>query len=129
MKIFIVEDEPSDLKLATVVLESDGHRVVGAGTPAEVMGAVLDDRPDVILLDVALPGTNGMELTRQLKANPHTAGIPIIAITAYPTAFPQTEMIEAGCDAYFVKPISTRTLSRDVTEVVEQHQRRSPLDD
>jgi|SRR6185437_6535600 len=126
MKIFIVEDEPSDLKLATVVLESDGHRVVGTGTPAEVMDSVLAQQPDVILLDLALPGTNGIELSRQLKVNPQTARIPIIAVTAYPAAFPQMKLIEAGCDAYFVKPISTRTFSHDVAEVVAQHRQERP---
>ena len=129
MKILIVEDEPSDLKLATVVLESDGHRVVGTGTPAEVINAVLTHRPDVILLDLALPGTNGVELSRQLKSNPETAGIPIIAVTAYPAAFPQTQILEAGCDAYIVKPINTRDFSKEVTAVVEHHHRESPLND
>jgi DNA-binding response OmpR family regulator len=125
MKILVVEDEPSDLKLATVVLESDGHRVFGTGTPAEVMDSVLAQRPDVILLDLALPGTNGLELSRQLKAHPQAAQIPIIAVTAYPSAFPRAQMMETGCDAYVVKPINTRSFARDIAAVVHEHQHGS----
>lgn len=121
MKILLVEDDPTDVKLATVVLESDGHRVVATGTPAEVLQSVLEHRPDVILLDLALPGTNGTELGRQLKANPDSAAIPLVAVTAFPTVFPESMVIEAGFDACLVKPIMTRTFTQSIADVVHHH--------
>ena len=67
------------------------------------------DRPDLILLDLRLPGMDGLALVRQLKSDPETRGIPIVAMTAFPERFGKTEMLAAGCAAFLAKPLNTRT--------------------
>jgi two-component system cell cycle response regulator len=110
MKVLVIEDHPMDLKLINVVLETGGH-IVHQRTSAEgAVEAILADPPDVILLDLRLPGMDGPTLVRQLKAGAETRGIPIVAVTAFPDLYRREEMLAAGCDAYILKPIDTREL-------------------
>jgi DNA-binding response OmpR family regulator len=74
--------------------------------------------PDVILLDLRLPGIKGVGVARQCREEVRTHDIPIIAVTAFSSDYGRVDALEAGCDAYFVKPINTRTLLRQVEEVV-----------
>lgn len=85
----------------------------------QALAHIKEDRPTVILLDLSLPGMDGLNLARQLKADPATRGILIVAITSYPEKFSSAEVLEAGCDAYLHKPISTRTLPETLLAVVE----------
>ncbi|MBV9491391.1 MAG: response regulator [Verrucomicrobia bacterium] len=113
--ILVVDDHPTSLKLACGVLESEGYRVLGAAD-AEQVRAVLaaGTRPDLILMDLALPGVDGLTLTRQLKADPATQGIPIVAVTASAMKGDEAKAFEAGCDGYLTKPIGTRELCTQV---------------
>ena len=118
MKVFVVEDQPVELKLAVHVLTAAGHEV-GRATAAEgALQAILENQPDVILLDMALPGMNGLALARALKNDPRTQGIPIVAVTSYPEHFSEAEASAAGCNAYISKPLSTRTLPHVLAELV-----------
>jgi CheY-like chemotaxis protein len=118
VKIFVVEDQPIELKLAVTVLHAAGHDVARAGAAEEALAAIREDLPDVILLDLSLPGMDGLALTRKLKADPVTRSIPVVAVTSFPENFPKAEAMAAGCDAYLPKPLSTRTLPVMLAELV-----------
>ncbi|MCI0528592.1 MAG: response regulator [Nitrospira sp.] len=117
MKILVIEDDPINLKLAHLVLSSEGHNVVDAKTAENALEVIKKNKPQAILVDLALPGMDGLSLVRQLKQDPETRDIPIIGVTAYPDRFSKKEAIEAGCDVYIIKPIDTRILPKQVAEV------------
>ncbi|MBI4379660.1 MAG: response regulator [candidate division NC10 bacterium] len=121
MKILVVEDEPTSLKLAQAVLAADGHQVFDADAVKQALETVLREKPDMILLDLRLPDTDGLTFARQLKGGAETKNIPIIAVTAYPDEFSKQQALEAGCDAYFIKPLNTRTLQREIHNVVSRN--------
>lgn len=119
MKILVVEDQPTELKLAVHVLSAAGHEVDRAMAADQALTAIKEDRPSVILLDLSLPGVDGLTLARKLKSDPATSGIPIVAVTSYPEQFSSSEVMAAGCDAFLHKPVSTRTLPETLAAVVE----------
>jgi len=108
--ILIVDDNPANLKLARVLLVSEGYQVSTAMNAAEALTAIAARPPALILMDVQLPGMDGLALTKQLKANPSTRHIVVIALTAYAMIGDDAKAIDAGCDGYITKPINTRTL-------------------
>jgi CheY-like chemotaxis protein len=108
--ILVVDDNDGGLLLASAVLEREGFRVDSAGSAEEVLERLNARLPDLILMDVQLPGQDGLSLTRQLKADLATAGIPIVALTAHAMASDRDEALSAGCAGYISKPIDTRTL-------------------
>jgi len=116
MKILVVEDEPICMKLAHVVLSSDGHEVTRAEAVLNAMDEIARSMPEVILLDLAMPYIDGLALARKLKGDPETKHTVIIAVTAYPERYTRTEALAAGCDAYILKPIDTRKLTEQVME-------------
>lgn len=118
MKIFVVEDQPIEHKLVVTVLHAAGHEVERAHTAEEALAAISESRPDVILLDLALPGIDGLALARLLRSDPVTRAIPIVAVTSYSDDFSRAEAMSAGCNAYIQKPLSTRTLPADLAELV-----------
>ncbi len=120
MNILVVEDDPTSLKLVHLILEADGHAVKSVDAPDKALASIAAEMPAVILVDLALPGMDGLSLTRRLKGDPATSAIPVVAITSYPDRFPQREVMKAGCDAYIVKPIDTRTLPKRLEEIVSQ---------
>ena len=109
-KILIVEDNPSNLKLVMMLLRRVGHEVLSAVDAESGMALALSDRPDLILMDIQLPGMDGLTATRQLKQNPATAAIPIIALTALAMKEDEPKAIAAGCDAYIAKPLRYQQL-------------------
>jgi two-component system cell cycle response regulator len=117
MKILVIEDHPTQLKLAHHVLSAAGHDVNKAEAAEQAFTAIKADRPELILLDLSLPGMDGLELARKLKADPATHGILIVAITSYPEKYPKAAALAAGCDAYIQKPINTRELANQLTAV------------
>ena len=98
MRILIVEDEPVSLKLARLVLAAEGHEVIGAEAVGKAVAEILRSEPDVILLDLELPGIDGLTLASNLKRNQQTQHIVIIAITVSPERYPRELPIAAGCD-------------------------------
>jgi len=120
MKILVIEDEAASLKLANLVLSSDGHEVTGARSAEIAIATISESQPELILLDLGLPGIDGLELARLLKADANTKDIPIVAVTAYPDRFPRDEAFRAGCDAFIVKPIDTRRLGGQVNAVAKK---------
>lgn len=119
MKVLIVEDHPADLKLMGAVLRTSGHIVSEWITVEGVAAAIAADAPDIILLDLRLPGISGVAFVRQLKGAAPTRDIPIVAVTAYPQEFQRDKALAAGCDAYIVKPIDTRKLSNQLQYIAD----------
>ncbi len=108
--LLIVDDNPSNLKLLRVLLSGEGFDVRTANNAGEALTALGTFRPDLILTDIQMPGMDGLELARRLKADPKTKTIPVVAITAYAMSGDDEKARRAGCDAYVAKPIDTRTL-------------------
>jgi CheY-like chemotaxis protein len=117
MKILVIEDHPAQLKLAHVVLSTAGHEVSDAVAAEQAFTTIKTDRPQIILLDLALPGMDGLTLMRRLKGDPNTRDIPVVAVTSYPEKYPKAAALAAGCDAYLVKPINTRELSDQLSAI------------
>jgi CheY-like chemotaxis protein len=110
------------MMLACSVLQREGFQVDSAGRAEEVLQSLSTHTPDLILMDVQLPGQDGLSLTRQLKADPSTASIPIVALTAHAMAGDQEAALAAGCIGYISKPINTRTLGNQVREFLVEPQ-------
>jgi CheY-like chemotaxis protein len=118
MKILVIEDDPTSLKLASEVLQAGGHVVMLAISADDAIYSIRAVKPDVILLDLSLPGIKGLAVARQCRAEPANCDIAIIAITAFSQEYAKKNAVEAGCDAYIVKPINTRTLLQQIEDVV-----------
>jgi CheY-like chemotaxis protein len=112
--ILIVEDNEANQLLASSVLEREGYRVELAASAREAVERLTTNQPDLILMDVQLPGEDGLGLTRRLKADPRTAMIPIVALTAHAMVGDREEALAAGCVGYIAKPINTRTLGEQI---------------
>lgn len=118
MNILIVEDNPANLMLAGAVLRRAGHRITEARSAEEAVERLRVATPDLILMDVQLPGKDGLDLTRRLKAAPTTEDVVIIALTAHAMMEDRGRALEAGCDGYIAKPINTRTLAEELNAIV-----------
>ncbi|MGE5507642.1 MAG: response regulator [Chitinophagales bacterium] len=108
-RVLVVEDNELHLQLVSDLLTLYGFEVLKASTGARALVLAEEGGPDLILMDISLQGTNGFEVTRMLKRNPNTAGIPVVALTAYAMQHDQEEARQAGCAGYIAKPINTRT--------------------
>ncbi len=103
--ILIVDDNAMNLKLARVFLVSEGYTVKTASDAEEALKVLRDFKPKLILMDIQLPGMDGLELTRRLKADPEKKEILIVALTAYAMKGDEEKALSAGCDGYVTKPI------------------------
>lgn len=107
-RVLVIEDNPANMTLATFLLESAGHVVLNA-TDAEIgVSMVRAERPDLVLMDVQLPGMDGLQATAILKADSDTRGIPVIALTALAMKGDEERILAAGCDGYISKPLNYR---------------------
>jgi two-component system cell cycle response regulator DivK len=104
-RVLVVEDHPLNRELAEAILQRAGYEVVGVEDGETALDTVAAARPDVILLDVELPGISGLEVTRRLKADPATRAIPVVVLTAYAMVGDEERARAAGCDEYVTKPI------------------------
>ena len=107
-RILIVEDNPRNLKLVRDVLQVKGYFTLEAGTAEEGIRIAAEQQPDLILMDIHLPGMNGIDALRLLRADPATAAIPVIAVTASVMQDDRRMIMEAGFNAYVGKPINLR---------------------
>jgi two-component system, cell cycle response regulator DivK len=113
-RILSVEDNPSNMKLVVLLLEKAGHEVLQATDAEEGMRIARARLPDLILMDVQLPGLDGLTATRRLKADPATTKIKIIALTAFAMSGDREKMRAAGCDGYIAKPIRYQEFLKDI---------------
>jgi CheY-like chemotaxis protein len=116
--ILIVDDNPTNLKLARVVLAGEGYDVRVAVDAEEALAMLDGFHPRLILMDLQLPGMDGLTLTRLLKGDPATSGVAILALTAYAMKGDEEKARQAGCDGYITKPIDTRTLPAVIAGVL-----------
>lgn len=107
--ILIIDDNPLNLELFVYLLSSNGYEIQTASNAQETLNILTTSAPDLILMDMHLPDTDGFELTRKLKANPLYKLIPIIAVTAYAMKGDKEKVLAAGCDGYIAKPIDVKT--------------------
>jgi two-component system cell cycle response regulator DivK len=104
-KILIVEDNPTNMKLAQLLLETSGHEVLQAGNALDGLDIARNELPEIILMDIQLPGMDGLTAARLLKEDSKTSEIKIIALTAFAMKGDEEKMRNAGCDGYIAKPI------------------------
>jgi CheY-like chemotaxis protein len=117
----VVEDNPINLELVEAVLDREGYEVVSAVSAEAALDRLKRLRPDLLLLDIQLPGLDGLGLTRLLKADPGTAEIPIVALSAHARVEDRRAALEAGCVEYISKPIDTRALPAQLALVLKRY--------
>jgi two-component system cell cycle response regulator DivK len=105
-KVLIVEDNPANMTLATFLLQSAGYLVISARDAETGLGLARKEQPDLILIDIQLPGMDGLEATGLLKGDPATRAIPVIALTALAMKGDEERIRAAGCDGYIAKPLA-----------------------
>lgn len=113
-KILLVEDNPVNRRLAVFLLRSQGYHVSEATTAQEALAMLENERPDLIVMDIQLPGMDGLEVTRRLKAQPTTADIPVVAVTSYAMKGDREKALAAGCAGYVTKPIDKNIFIQEV---------------
>jgi CheY-like chemotaxis protein len=118
--ILAVEDNEANRMLIQAVLEGLGYMVSLASSATEALASIAQQRPDLILMDIQLPGQDGLALTRLLKADPDVASVPVVAITAHAMASDRQRCLEAGCIGYIAKPFNTRTLGAEIQDFLER---------
>lgn len=109
-RILVVEDNLANRELLSVVLQMAGFEVIQSADAEDALCVAASIRPDVILMDVGLPGLDGIAATRVLKCDPRTSDIPVVAVSAHAMKADETRALAAGCDGYVTKPIDTRSL-------------------
>jgi two-component system cell cycle response regulator DivK len=117
-RVLIVEDNPLNLKLVRDVLLMAGFEVIEARTGEDGVARAQDSHPDVILMDLQLPGVDGTQAMRTIKASPSGSGIPIVALTAFAMSEDRDRALRNGFDGYLSKPISVRDLPRQIAELL-----------
>lgn len=122
-RILIVEDNALNLELASEVLRAHGHTVLQARTAEEGMRLARAERPDLILLDVRLPGMDGLAAVRALKEDARTSTIPTVAMTAQAMTGDEAQARLAGFDGYVTKPIDTRALPHMIARILAPPER------
>ena len=120
-KVLIVDDNATNLKLVRVLLTAEGFDVQVASDAEEALKILDCFVPQIILMDVQLPGMDGLELTRLLKADPRRRDIIIIALTAYAMKGDDERARAAGADGYLSKPVNTRTLPSEIESYLAGH--------
>lgn len=115
-RILIVDDNPQNLKLSRILLSSEGYLVRTAVDAEQALEVLQSFSPRLILMDIQLPGMDGLELTRRLKADPARRQIVVIALTAYAMKGDDEKARAAGCDGYIAKPIDVEALPRQLAE-------------
>lgn len=120
--ILVVEDNDRNLKLVRDVLEHAGFRVVAASSGETGVDLAVEQPPDLVLLDLGLPGIDGHEALRRLRASPRTRALPVVAVTAYAMAADRARALEAGFDGYLEKPLDVRSLPLDVRRFLHREE-------
>lgn len=118
--ILVVDDQPTSIKLIQSILAGEGYQMLVAVNATEALQAVQDSRPDLILMDICLPGLDGLALTKLLKSNPESRHIKVVAISAYASPGDDERFTAVGCDGYLAKPINTRTFANSIREYLDK---------
>jgi two-component system cell cycle response regulator DivK len=119
-RILVVEDQEDNRRILRDLLTSVGYEIIEAVTGEEGVAMAETGRPDLILMDIQLPGIDGYEATRRVRAHPALRQVPIIAVTSYALSGDDVKAMEAGCDDYIPKPFSPRALLAKVRQYLPQ---------
>jgi CheY-like chemotaxis protein len=125
IQILVVDDNPTNLKLASDVLEMAGYSTIKAADAEDAQKILQQTTPDLILMDIGLPGMDGLTLTRKLKADERLQHVPVVALTAFAMKGDEQKALDAGCVGYITKPIDTRTLAQRVSDFLNARQTRA----
>jgi two-component system cell cycle response regulator DivK len=118
--ILVVDDCSVNLKLTRLLLMSEGYEVLTAASGEEALAVLQSRHAELVLADIQMPGMDGLTLTRRLKQNPSTRGIPVIAVTALAMKGDAEKALDAGCDGYIVKPIDIREVRRNIRAFLDR---------
>jgi len=116
-KILVIEDNPLNMELITDILEVQGYEIHPYNNAEDGIRAVGEHMPDVILMDIQLPGMDGLTATKILKKESSTKDIPVLALTAHAMTGFEESALEAGCVGYITKPINTRTIVQQIADL------------
>lgn len=117
-RILIIEDTPANMLLAGTILQNAGHTLLQATDAAQGLSLAREQQPDLVLMDIQLPGMDGLAATRALKADERTHAIPVIALTAFAMKGDEERMRAAGCAAYVSKPLRYQQLLAAVDQLL-----------
>lgn len=121
-RVLLIEDNAMNMELATDLLEAAGFQVLKAERAEDGIAMAVVEQPDIILMDIALPGMDGLEATKRIKQDPRTAWIPVVALTASAMRGDDDRARSAGCCGYIAKPIDTRRFAETVAAMMEQEE-------
>ena len=113
-KILVIEDNPQNMYLCTFILKNKHHTVIQAYNGKDGIAMAESDVPDLILLDIQLPGLDGYAVAQVLKNSEVTKGIPVVAVTSYAMSGDREKILSAGCEGYIEKPINPETFMDEV---------------
>ena len=119
-KVLVVEDDKDNLDLMTYVLKRAGYEVITAETGEEGVELAISERPLFIIMDINLPGIDGLEATRRIRTSEADANIPIIAITSFAMRGDMEKALSAGCSGCFEKPIDPLTIMEQIDKLLEE---------
>jgi len=122
-RILLIEDNAVNRRLAQFLLKSQGYEVWEVTSAPEAFASLKEKRPDLILMDIQLPGMDGLTATKQLKADPATRDIPVLAVTSYAMKGDEAKAFEAGCSGYVTKPIDKTLFLQTVAKVLTDRTR------
>ncbi|MDR0189022.1 response regulator [Pseudomonas yamanorum] len=120
-EILIVEDNEANMRLARLLLVNAGHSVMWAADAETGLTLAREKQPALILMDIQLPGMDGLAATSLLKQDPHTAHIPVIALTAMAMKEDRDKTLRAGCDAYIIKPLRYKELYQVIDTLLQKN--------
>lgn len=120
-KVLIVEDNLQNMKLLEMLLRAKAYTLLKACDGEEALDMAIREQPDLIVMDIQLPKMSGIEVTKRLRQMPVFSHTPIIALTAYAMRGDKERFMEAGCNAYLSKPISTRELPVIIDQMLQEH--------
>ena len=119
-RILVVEDNEKNMYLIAFILEKAGHHVLRAVTGEEGVDKAKRERPELILMDIQLPGIDGFEATQQIRASTTAGRIPIVAITSFAMTGDRERLLAAGCNGYIEKPIDPDTIMAQIAEFLRE---------
>jgi CheY-like chemotaxis protein len=119
MKVLVIEDDPNNMMLMTIILKKHGHEPIEAFTGEEGIEKAATSRPDLILMDIRLPGIDGLETTRRIRKMKNMADVPIIAVSSNEMADDLETLMTAGCIGCLQKPIDPLTINDKIMGIIE----------
>jgi CheY-like chemotaxis protein len=113
-RILVVEDNGSNMYLISFILKKNGHEVLGARSGEEGVELAIKEKPNLVIMDIQLPGIDGLEATKRIRSSKINEKIPIIALTSYALVGDREKALKAGCTGYIEKPINPKTFIGEI---------------